>query len=296
MRAEVSVDAFLAHLDVERGLARATLQAYARDLAALLETTGAIDVSQIDAPRIRRHVERLEESGRSGSTRARALSAIAQWLGFLRREGLIESDPMADVHRPRRGRKVPRVLSVREVAGLIEAPGTEPLGIRDRAILETLYAAGVRVSELTTLRLDDLQLAASVCRVFGKGRKQRIAPLGEPAVHWITRYLDEVRPIWANPGVEEVFVSRRGRAITRQAVWYRIRHHARQAGVRGQITPHVLRHSFATHLLEGGADLRVVQEMLGHADIGTTEIYTHVSRDRLQALVETRHPRGGNSP
>lgn len=293
MRIDASIDAFLAHLAVERGLAPSTVQAYARDLAALIDTTGGIELSRIDAARIRAHAVRLEEAGRAASTRARALSAIAQWLAFLRREGLIEGDPMADVHRPRRGRKVPRVLSVQEVVALIEAPGPDPLGIRDRAMLEMLYAAGLRVSELTGLRVADLHLAAAVCRVFGKGRKERIAPLGEPAVRWLGRYLEEVRPRWVRGEIAEVFVSRRGGPVTRQAVWYRIRHHARQAGVRGHITPHVLRHSFATHLLEGGADLRVVQEMLGHADIGTTEIYTHVSRDRLQSLVESRHPRGG---
>ncbi|MBW2279609.1 MAG: site-specific tyrosine recombinase XerD [Deltaproteobacteria bacterium] len=294
MRIEASIDAFLSHLAVERGLAASTVQAYARDLAALLETSGGIAVSAVDARLLRQHVERLEATGRGASTRARALSAIAQWLAFLRREGAMVEDPMADMHRPRRGRKVPRVLSVNEVRVLIEAPGEEPIGIRDRAVLETLYAAGLRVSELTTLRLSDLQLSALVCRVFGKGRRQRIAPLGEPAVHWISRYLEEVRPRWVQgDAVEEVFVSNRGRSVTRQAIWYRIRHYARLAGVRGHITPHVLRHSFATHLLEGGADLRVVQEMLGHADIGTTEIYTHVSRERLQSLVESRHPRGG---
>ena len=295
MRAEASIDAFLAHLAVERGLAAATVEAYARDLAALLVSAGekGVDTSHVDAPLIRRHLERLEASGRSASTRARALSAIGQWLAYLRREGLTESDPIAEVYRPRRGRKVPRVLSVQEVTALIEAPGPDPIGIRDRAILETLYAAGLRVSELTTLRLGDLQLAARVCRVLGKGRKERIAPLGEPAVRWIERYLVEVRSSWvSSTAVEEVFVSRRGRAITRQAVWYRIRRYALEAGVRGHITPHVLRHCFATHLLEGGADLRVVQEMLGHADTATTEIYTHVSRDRLQSLVESRHPRG----
>ncbi len=298
MRVEASIDAFLVHLAVERGLAPSTVEAYARDLAALLgtlaETTQGIEVEAVDTGQLRRHVERLEACGRSASTRARALSAIGQWLAFLRREGEISDDPMADLHRPRGGRKVPRVLSVNEVQRLIEAPGEEPIGIRDRAVLETLYAAGLRVSELTTLRLVDLQLSAHVCRVFGKGRRQRIAPLGEPAVHWISRYVDEVRSRWVpRDEVEELFVSNRGRPMTRQAIWYRVRHYARLAGVRGHITPHVLRHSFATHLLEGGADLRVVQEMLGHADIGTTENYTHVSPDRLKSLVESRHPRGG---
>ena len=177
---------------------------------------------------------------------------------------------------------------------LIEAPDESPLGIRDRAILEILYAAGLRVSELTALRLSDLQLESRACRVQGKGRRERLALLGEPAVHWLSRYLEEVRPRWQRgSGDEHVFISRRGTKLTRQSVWYRVRHYGRRAGVVQELTPHVLRHSFATHLLEGGADLRAIQEMLGHADIGTTEIYTHVSRKRLHDLVESRHPRGG---
>ena len=293
MRIDAAIDAFLSHLVVERGLAAATVQAYGRDLAALAETVGDRDVARVDTRALRRHVHRLEAGGRAASTRARALSAISQWLGFLRREGVLDADPMEHLDRPRRGRRVPRVLSVEEVTQLLEAPGDDPLGIRDRAMLETLYAAGLRVSELVTLELAELYLDSNYCRVFGKGRRQRTAPLGEPAVLWLGRYLEEVRPRWLREGsVAEVFISRRGGALTRQAVWYRIRHYARQVGLRVHLTPHVLRHSFATHLLEGGADLRVVQEMLGHSDIGTTEIYTHVSRERLQSLVESRHPRG----
>ena len=160
----------------------------------------------------------------------------------------------------------------------------------------SINATGLRVTELVSLRLSDLQLEGRVCRVYGKGRRERVAFLGEPAVVWVSRYLEEVRPRWIrNPGNEVVFASPRGKGLSRQAVWYRIRHYARSAGIEHRITPHVLRHSFATHLLEGGADLRVVQEMLGHSDIGTTEIYTHVSRKRLHALVESRHPRGGPS-
>jgi integrase/recombinase XerD len=292
---DAAIEAFRVHLEVERGLAPSTVEAYLRDLCAFADTAGEISLRQLSTDLVLEHLARLEIGGRSGSTRARSLSAISQLLLFLRQEGLIQEDLLVDVQRPRRGRRVPRVLSVEEVTRLVESPETTPLGIRDRAMLETLYAAGLRVSELTSLRLSDLELETRACRVFGKGGRERLAPLGEPSVAWMRRYLQEVRPRWVkNLGVEEVFVSSRGSGLTRQAVWYRIRHYARQIGVRDDLTPHVLRHSFATHLLEGGADLRVVQEMLGHADIGTTEIYTHVSRDRLQSLVESRHPRGGS--
>ncbi len=294
MTLEAAIEAYRVHLAVERGLSPLTIAAYARDLAALAETTGACEVAAVDAAMLRRHLARLEALGLAGSTRARALSAIAQLLAFLRAEGLLASDPVAELDRPKRGRRVPRVLGVEQVVALIEAPDDSPLGIRDRAILETLYAAGIRVSELIGLRVGDLQLEACCCSVLGKGRRERLVPLGDPAVARLRRWLEDVRPAWvAGKTADAVFVSRRGAALTRQAVWYRIRHWARQSGAVGHITPHVLRHSFATHLLEGGADLRVVQEMLGHADIGTTEIYTHVSRERLHALVESRHPRGG---
>lgn len=294
MNLHSAIDSFLAHLAVERGLAPSTLEAYGRDLAALAGSLGDVSVAQIDARSLRRHFSRLEAQGHVASTRARAQSAISRLLAFLRGEGALASDPLAELGRPRRGRKVPRALSLQEVTMLIEAPDESPLGIRDRAMLEILYAAGLRVSELTALRLSDLQLESRACRVQGKGRRERLALLGEPAVHWLLRYLEEVRPRWLRgPGNEHVFISRRGTNLTRQSVWYRVRHYGRRAGVVQELTPHVLRHSFATHLLEGGADLRAIQEMLGHADIGTTEIYTHVSRKRLHDLVESRHPRGG---
>ena len=293
MTLDTAIEAFLAHLAVERGLAPGTIEAYGRDLAALAESCAGVAIAGIDASRIRTHLGLLEQSGRGPASRARALSAISGLLAWLRAERVIEGDPLAHVERPVRGRRVPRVLSLQQVERLIEAPDDAPLGIRDRAILEVLYASGVRISELCSLRLADLQLEARVIRVFGKGRRERLALVGDPAVARLTRYLEQVRPSWVrDPAVEEVFVSRRGGGVTRQAIWYRVRHHARQAGIEQHITPHVLRHSFATHLLEGGADLRVVQEMLGHADIGTTEIYTHVSRERLRSVVERSHPRG----
>lgn len=295
MTYDAAVEAFLTHIAVERGLASATVEAYGRDLAQLGSEIGEGPVSRLDARVIRDHLAGLEARGCGPGTRARALSAIGQLLLFLRAEGVAASDPLADLPRPRRGRRIPRVLSREDVEALLAAPDESPLGIRDRAMFETLYAGGLRVSELVGLRLQDLQLEARVCSVFGKGRRERLAPLGDPAVEILERYLAEVRPLWVPDPVSgdpAVFVSRRGHGLTRQAVWYRIRAHARSAGIRAALTPHVLRHSFATHLLEGGADLRSVQELLGHADIGTTEIYTHVSRERLRSLVESRHPRG----
>jgi integrase/recombinase XerD len=294
LKVHAACDAFLTHLAVERGLAAGTIEAYARDLRALAESLPDDELSAVDAGAIRRHLRRRAASGQAPATRARALSAISRWLAYLRAEKKFEGDPLADLDRPRRGRRVPRVLGVEEVTRLLEAPGDSPLGVRDRAALETLYAAGLRISELAGLRLGDLELASRALRVHGKGNRQRLAPLGEPAVAWIERWLGEVRPRWTDARVDALFVSRRGKPLTRQALWYRIRHWGSVAAVDG-LTPHVLRHSFATHLLEGGADLRSVQEMLGHADIGTTEIYTHVSRERLQRLVESRHPRGGNA-
>lgn len=296
MKLRAAIDIFLSHLAVERGLAPATTEAYAYDLAALVRTLQDIPVAELDVAALRRHFGRLAEQRQAASSRARAQSAISRLLSYLRSEGLLEQDPLADFGRPRRARSVPYVLNSEEVVALLQAPDESPLGIRDRAILETLYAAGLRVSELVGLRLADLHLASHTCVVQGKGRRERLALLGEPAVAWLERYLHEVRPGWVHrAGVDEVFLSRRGTPVTRQAIWYRIRHHSRQAGLRRTVAPHMLRHSFATHLLEGGADLRTVQEMLGHADIGTTEIYTHVSRVRLRELVEGRHPRGGTA-
>lgn len=295
MRIDAATDAFLAHLAVERGLSPATIEAYGRDLASLSETLGDLDVGALDATSLRRHVDRLATRGLAGSTRARALSAIARLLAWLRAERLLACDPLADLERPKQRRKIPHVLSADEVVALLSAPDESPVGIRDRAILELLYAAGLRVSEATGLRLANLQLASRSLTVLGKGRRERVALVGEPAVAALERYLAEVRPRWVRDAeVAFVFVTARGAAMTRQAIWYRMRAYGLQVGIAHKLTPHVLRHSFATHLLEGGADLRIVQEMLGHSDIGTTEIYTHVSRTRLHELVNARHPRGGS--
>jgi integrase/recombinase XerD len=288
-----AIDAFLAHLAVERGLSPATIEAYGRDLAKLAEQLGEIDVRRIGVRELRDYVNGLEQRGLAAATRARALSALARLLAWLRAEKQLDGDPLADLSRPKRGRKVPKVLSAEEVTALVHAPDDSDVGIRDRAMLELLYAAGLRVSELTGLRLAEVRLGSHSCIVQGKGRRERLALFGEPAAQAIERYLAEVRPRWVRGrDVPELFVSARGGRVTRQAVWYRIRAYGQVLGIAHKLTPHVLRHSFATHLLEGGADLRMVQEMLGHADIGTTEIYTHVSRRRLHELVNRRHPRG----
>ncbi len=294
MKLDVAIEAFLSHLAVERGLAPLTLEAYGRDLAAFSGCVPDAEAGALAAADVRGFLAALEARGLAAPTRARALSALAGLFAYLRGEGLVATDPLREIERPKRGRRVPRVLAVAEVAALLDAPDETPLGIRDRAILETLYAAGLRVSEAATLRLPDLALASRACVVTGKGRRQRLAPLGDVAVAALERWLAEVRPGFARRAKSDrVFVSARGLPLTRQALWYRVRHWGRSAGIRARLTPHVLRHSYSTHLLEGGADLRSVQELLGHADIGTTEAYTHVSRERLHALVEGRHPRGG---
>ena len=294
MTLETALDAFLHHLAVERGLAGSTVEAYGRDLGDFVRQNLACAPAALDTAAVQAQLERLRARGCAPPTRARALSALAQFFAFLRSERLLEGDPLEGIARPRRRRPAPGVLSGAEIQALLAAPDESPLGVRDRAMLETLYAAGLRVSELTGLSLSQLDLGARACLVEGKGRRERLALLGEPCAAALHRYLEEVRPLWIRGSTSDVvFLSPRGRGLTRQAVWYRVRHHARLAGVRTALSPHGLRHSFATHLLEGGADLRSVQEMLGHADIATTEIYTHVSRRRLREVVERAHPRGG---
>lgn len=293
MNLDSGIDQYLTHLRVERGLAAATVEAYGRDLVVFASGLGDREVASLCARDVRGHLERLERGGRGPATRARSLSALSGWLAFLRVRSDLVGDPMADLERPKRGVRVPRVLSRQDVERLLSAPDSSPIGIRDRAILEVLYAAGLRVSELVGLSLGEVDAESCVCRVIGKGNKQRLAPLGDLALDWLDRYRSEVRPLWVrDPSLQQVFLSRRGGPMTRQAVWYRVRLWARCAGIDRPLTPHVLRHSFATHLLEGGADLRSLQEMLGHADIGTTEIYTHVSREQLRKLVDAAHPRG----
>jgi integrase/recombinase XerD len=295
-----AVDGFLEHAAVERGLAPRTLEAYARDLGrflAYLEGRGVTRVAGLRREHLTGFLASLERAGLGPRSRARALVAVRRCLRHLGAAGAAGGDPTEGVATPRQPRTLPRLLRSDEVVALIEAvdPGT-PLGLRDRAMLEVLYGGGLRVSELVGLPLGGLDRRAGLLRVLGKGRKERLVPLGEPALDALDAYLAEGRPALAKAGAgtdDAVFLSRRGRAMTRQNFFSRLRDIAVRAGIDSRrVSPHVLRHAFATDLLEGGADLRAVQSMLAHADLSTTQIYTHVSRGRLRETVERHHPRG----
>jgi integrase/recombinase XerD len=293
---DAAVDAFLTHAAVERGLSPHTLEAYGRDLARFagyLADRGVARVADVRREHLAGFARALEGRGLSARSRARALVASRRLL----RHGGVASDALLGVVSPRVERKLPRVLRTDETVALIEAAGSDvPLGVRDRAMLEVLYGAGLRVSELVGLLLSSVDRRAGLLRVLGKGRKERLVPIGEPALESVGAYLEEGRPLLlrrARARSDALFLSRRGDAMTRQNFFTRLRAIARRAGIPSErVSPHVLRHAFATDLLEGGADLRAVQSMLGHADLSTTQIYTHVSRARLRDTVEERHPRG----
>ncbi|HKA91454.1 MAG TPA: site-specific tyrosine recombinase XerD [Haliangiales bacterium] len=283
-------DRFLDHLKVERNLSPHTLDSYARDLrqlATFFDARGVRDLRRVDGSHLTAFLLERTRAGVSGRSRARALSAIRGLFRFLRVERLLDADPTALLDSPRLARKLPVVLGLSEIDRLLAAPDRRTArGLRDAAMLETMYATGLRVSELVKLRPEDLDLEAGYLRAFGKGRKQRLVPLGQVAQDLLREYLP-VRP--ARPGA--LFLSRLGRGMTRQSFWKIVAAYARAAGIDKPISPHKLRHSFATHLLERGADLRAVQAMLGHADVSTTQIYTHVSRARLLDLYKRHHPR-----
>jgi len=233
-------------------------------------------------------------SGRSPRSLSRYLSGFRQFYRWLLREGRIREDPTALIENPKLGRGLPKALSEKQVADLLEAPQVStPLGLRDRTMLELMYAAGLRVSELVGLELISVNLNQGVVRITGKGGKERLVPLGEEAISWLQRYLREARPALMNRhGSPLMFVTARKNGMTRQAFWYAIRKHAQAAGISRPVSPHMLRHSFATHLLNHGADLRVVQLLLGHSDLSTTQIYTHIAREGLKQLHSKHHPRG----
>ena len=285
---------YLDHLAVERGLARLTVEAYRRDLERLGEALagGPRDLLAATPADLSAHVRRLRREGLSPRSVSRALSSVRGFYAHLVDEGERPDDPAADLEAPRLPRRLPEVLSEADVEALLAAPDvSETLGLRDRAMIETLYATGLRVSELVGLRLAQLRLDAGFLVAFGKGSKERVVPVGERAEEWLGRYAREARPELARGGrPEEVFLSRLGSGMSRQAFWQLLKKYGREVGL-AQVSPHVLRHSFATHLLEHGADLRAVQMMLGHADISTTEIYTHIHQHRLKGLYDRFHPR-----
>ncbi|WP_222909197.1 MULTISPECIES: site-specific tyrosine recombinase XerD [Pseudomonadaceae] len=290
------IDRFLDALWLEKGLSDNTRDAYRSDLALFNGWLSERDLRLVDAGRevILDHLAwRLSNNYKARST-ARLLSGLRGFYRFLLREGVISVDPTLRVDLPKLGRPLPKALSEADVEALLSAPDTgDPLGMRDRAMLEVLYATGLRVTELVSLSLEQLNVRQGVLRTFGKGNKERLVPLGEEALHWLMRYLRDPREtLLAGKASDIVFPSRRGDLMTRQTFWHRIKLHARQAGVAASISPHTLRHAFATHLLNHGADLRTVQMLLGHSDLSTTQIYTHIARARLQELHAAHHPRG----
>lgn len=293
-RQKAGIDRFLDALWMERGLSDNTLGAYRNDLYAFaewqhrrgntLELTTAGDLNTYLALQGRR----------SSRSTARRLSSLRRLFQYLSREGLIRSDPTLNIESPRLGRPLPRTLTEAEVESLLGAPNTATrLGMRDRTMLEVLYATGLRVSELVNLRLDQVNLRQGVVRVIGKGDKERLVPLGEEAADWLIRYIREVRADFFRGDPDAtLFPSNRGKPLTRQTFWHAIKRYAMAAGIDKPLSPHVLRHAFATHLLNHGADLRVVQMLLGHSDISTTQIYTHIAKERLKELHGKHHPRG----
>jgi integrase/recombinase XerD len=290
------VELFLDYLSVERGLSKNTILAYRSDLkdyTGFLEAVAKKNVSASSREDIRDFMLHQKDKGLSVNSISRALAALRMFYRFLAREKLIKSDVSSYIDSPKLWKKIPDVLSLDEVERLIEAPDLNtPQGTRDRAILEVMYATGMRVSEVAGLRVTDLNADVGFVRCLGKGKKERIVPLGTKAVAAVARYLEKIRPRLAKAGVQELFLNRSGRRISRVSLWKLIKGYARKARIKKPIRPHILRHSFATHLLERGADLRSVQEMLGHANISTTQIYTHINKDRLRSIHKMYHPRG----
>jgi len=283
---------FLHFCRLEKGLSRNTLDAYSADLTRF---TGFIrEIPNADAAEtVRRYLDHLYKAWLSSRSVARHLTTLRSFYGFLLREGLIDRDPTEHLRTPKQWQTIPKYLNLEEINKIIQAPDpTRSTGIRDRAMMEVLYASGLRVSELCGLRLGDLNLQMGVLRTTGKGNKQRLVPAGKAAIQAVEEYLRTGRPALLKGRVSRhLFVTARGGSLTRQAFWKLLAGYGRKVGIWRGLTPHVLRHSFATHLLEGGADLRSVQVMLGHADISTTQIYTHVMRSRLRETVEKHHPR-----
>jgi integrase/recombinase XerD len=295
--AEPALDRFCDALWLEDGLSANTLQAYRADLAlfaAWLAQRAAIGLLAAQKADVLAYLAHRVAHGASARTSARLLSSLKRFYRHALREGECTVDPTLTIEAPKLRRGLPKSLSEAQVEALLAAPEVNAdLGLRDRAMIETLYATGLRVSELVRLSVHQVSLDAGVVRVLGKGAKERLVPLGEVALEWIERYLKHARPrLLGARTADALFVTSQARGMTRQAFWHLIRRYARKAGIAQPISPHVLRHAFATHLIDHGADLRVVQMLLGHSDISTTQIYTHVARERLKQLHQRHHPRG----
>jgi len=294
---EQLLDQFLHYIVVEKGLSKNTIDAYSHGLNRFLDylrKKGIQEISSVSKFDVRAFLLVLKKQGLSTKTVLRNLVAIRTLFQFLIREGILEANPIEELESPKIAKTLPEILTLKEVEQLLEQPNPQtPMGIRDRAMLEVLYATGMRVSELTQLPMNQVNLEGGYVLVFGKGSKERIIPLGSEAMKWVALYLKAAREKLAKRKESpSLFINRMGSGMSRQQVWKTIKTYGRRAGIRKRITPHLLRHSFASHLLEGGADLRSVQMMLGHVDISTTQIYTHVTGERLKKIHQRYHPRG----
>ena len=295
-RSEELVDQFLDAIWLERGLSANTLGAYRADLMTLRRglLEHDIQIEKAEKADLLEFIARRVEAGAKPRSTTRQLSSFRRFFRYIMREGLRDTDPTADIEMPRIGRSLPKSLTADEVDGLLQAPNTdEPLGHRDRAMLELLYATGLRVSELINLKQSQVNFNQGVLRIVGKGDRERLIPLGEESQRWLRDFIDGPRmEILLERQTDYLFPTRRGDRMTRQAFWHIIKRYAQKSGIDKKMSPHSLRHAFATHLLNHGADLRVVQLLLGHSDLSTTQIYTHVARERLKDLHSQHHPRG----
>lgn len=288
------IDIFIDALWLESGLSKNTLSAYRSDLNRFVGYLGGKPLLEVKQTDVQKFLAVLLAQNTKSSSSARILSTLRRFYRYQIRQNQISSDPCAQVMSPKQGRPLPKTMSEQQVADLLNAPDTDsPLGLRDRAMLETLYATGLRVSELVKLTLLEANLDMGLVRIIGKGNKERLVPLGEQAVTWLSNYLSTARSdLLKRKSSDAMFVTARGGPMSRQAFWYLIKKHAQRAGIKQELSPHTLRHAFATHLINHGADLRSVQMLLGHSDLSTTQIYTHIARERLQSLHEQHHPRG----
>ena len=291
------IDAFLDALWLEKGLSENTLKSYRHDLEKLGDWVSGQGTTLLTLRRadMNTYLSYRMQRGLKARSTARCLSCVRAFYRYLLRENKIDVDPTLQVENPKLGRPLPDTLTEADVEKLLAAPDTSsPIGMRDRTMLEVLYACGLRVSELTNLKMSEINLRQGVVRIVGKGSKERLVPLCEEAISWLNRYLQEARNelLKKNLAQDTVFPSNRGSVMTRQTFWHRLKEHARHAGITKKLSPHTLRHAFATHLLNHGADLRVVQLLLGHSDLSTTQIYTHIAQHRMKELHQEHHPRG----
>lgn len=287
------IDDFILYLQQNEGLADNTCISYATDLTLFVQFIGDADLRAVDSACLSDYLNTRVKNGISATTNARIQSSLKRFYRYLLQENHINENPAAQLSRPKQGRRLPKSLSQQEVEALLAAPDTHTvLGLRDRTMLEMLYATGLRVTELVSIHLHDFDLNAGVLKVMGKGSKERILPLGEHALDWLIDYLAVREQLLQRRPCEVLFLSKLGQGMTRQTFWHAIKRHAKQAEINTPLSPHTLRHAFATHLLNHGADLRSVQLLLGHSDVSTTQIYTHVANVRMQAIHRQHHPRG----